>query len=96
MRTYDQIILKPLITEKSAVMKEYLNKVVFEVAPDANKIEIKKAVEDAFGVTVEAVNVINMKGKVKRLGRHLGKRRDWKKAIVTLSEDSSIEFFEGV
>ncbi len=96
MRTYNQIILKPLITEKSAVMKEYLNKVVFEVARDANKIEIKKAVEDAFGVTVEAVNVINMKGKVKRLGRHLGKRRDWKKAIVTLSEDSSIEFFEGV
>jgi large subunit ribosomal protein L23 len=96
VRTYNQIILKPLITEKNAVMKEYLNKVVFEVVPDANKIEIKKAVEDAFGVTVEAVNVINMKGKAKRLGRHLGKRRDWKKAIVTLSEDSSIEFFEGV
>ncbi len=96
MRPYNQVIIKPLITEKSAVMKEYLNKVVFEVTPDANKIEIKKAVEDAFGVTVEAVNVINMKGKIKRLGRHLGKRRDWKKAIVTLSEDSSIEFFEGV
>ncbi len=96
MRPYNQVILKPLITEKSAVMKEYLNKVVFEVARDANKVEIKKAVEDAFGVTVEGVNVINMKGKVKRLGRHLGKRRDWKKAIVTLSEDSSIEFFEGV
>jgi len=96
VRPYNQVIIKPLITEKSAVMKEYLNKVVFEVTPDANKIEIKKAVEDAFGVTVEAVNVINMKGKIKRLGRHLGKRRDWKKAIVTLSEDSSIEFFEGV
>lgn len=96
MRPYNKVILKPLITEKNAAMKEYLNKVVFEVAPDANKIEIKKAVEEAFGVTVEGVNVINMKGKVKRLGRHLGKRRDWKKAIVTLSEDSSIEFFEGV
>ena len=70
------------------------NKVGFEVAPDANKIEIKKAVEDAFQVAVESVNVLNVQGKLKRLGRNMGKRRDWKKAIVTLKEGSTIEFFE--
>ncbi len=96
MRPYNQIILRPLITEKNAILKELQNKVVFEVAKDANKIEIKKAIEEAFKVSVETVNVMNMKGKVKRMGRHLGKRRDWKKAIVTLAEGSTIEFFEGV
>lgn len=96
MKPYNQVILRPLITEKNTVLKELQNKVVFEVARDANKIEIKRAVEEAFKVSVEAVNVMNMKGKVKRMGRHLGKRRDWKKAIVTLAEDSTIEFFEGV
>jgi large subunit ribosomal protein L23 len=66
------------------------------VAPDANKIEVKKAVEEAFKVSVKGVNILNVRGKVKRLGRNVGRRRDWKKAIVTLNEGSTIEFFEGV
>lgn len=96
MRPYSKVILRPLLTEKNAALKQARNKVVFEVASDANKIEIKKAVEEAFKVSVEAVNVLNVHGKVKRLGRNMGRRRDWKKAIVTLKEGSSIEFFEGV
>lgn len=96
MRPYSKVIIRPLITEKNAGLKETENKVVFEVAPGANKIEIKKAVEEAFQVSVKAVNVINVRGKLKRLGRNMGRRRSWKKAIVTLKEGSSIEFFEGV
>lgn len=96
MRPYSKVILKPLLTEKNAALKEALNKVVFEVAPDANKIEIKKAVEEAFQVSVESVNVLNVRGKLKRLGRKVGRRRDWRKAVVTLKEGSTIEFFEGV
>jgi large subunit ribosomal protein L23 len=96
MRPYSKVIIKPLLTEKNAILKETLNKVVFEVAPDANKIEVKKAVEEAFKVSVDSVNILNVRGKVKRLGRSMGKRRDWKKAVVTLKEGSTIEFFEGV
>lgn len=96
MKPYGKIILRPLLTEKNALLKETQNRVAFEVAKDANKLEIKRAVEDAFKVSVEAVNVVNVKGKVKRLGRNLGKRRDWKKAVITLKEGSTIEFFEGV
>ncbi len=96
MKPYNKVILRPLITEKSALMKELENRVAFEVAPDANKIDVKHAVEEAFKVSVESVNILIIKGKVKRLGRNVGKRRDRKKAIVTLSEGNSIEFFEGV
>ena len=96
MRPYSKVIIRPLLTEKNAVLKEALNRVAFEVAPDANKIEIKRAVEEAFQVSVKAVNVLNVRGKLKRLGRNMGRRRDWKKAIVTLKEGSTIEFFEGV
>ncbi|MGD8353682.1 MAG: 50S ribosomal protein L23 [Pseudomonadota bacterium] len=96
MRPYSKVIIRPLLTEKNAKIKEAMNRVVFEVAPDANKIEIKKAVEEAFQVSVKSVNVLNVRGKLKRLGRNMGRRRDWKKAIVTLKEGSTIEFFEGV
>jgi len=96
MRPYSQVILRPLLTEKNAGLKETRNKVVFEVASDANKIEIKNAVEEAFKVSVLAVNVLNVQGKLKRLGRNMGRRRSWKKAIVTLKEGSTIEFFEGI
>ena len=96
MRPYSKVIIRPLLTEKNAALKESDNRVVFEVAPDANKIEIKKAVEEAFQVSVKSVNVLNVRGKLKRLGRKVGRRRDWKKAIVTLKEGSTIEFFEGV
>ena len=94
--SYD-IIRKPIITEQSMAETEE-KKYVFEVAKDANKIEIKKAVEEIFGVTVEKVNTINMQGKKKRLRTATpGSRPDWKKAIVKLTADSkSIEFFEGM
>jgi large subunit ribosomal protein L23 len=96
MRPYSKVIIRPLLTEKNAQMKEAENRVAFEVVPDANKVEIKKAVEEAFKVSVEAVNVLNVRGKIKRLGRNVGRRRNWKKAVVTLKEGSTIEFFEGV
>jgi len=96
MRPYSKVIIRPLMTEKNAKLKEDHNRVVFEVAPDANKIEIKKAVEEAFQVSVKSINVLNVRGKLKRVGRKMGRRRDWKKAIVTLKEGSTIEFFEGV
>jgi len=96
MRPYSKVIIRPLLTEKNAKMKDAENRVAFEVAPDANKIEIKRAVEEAFKVSVKAVNILNIHGKIKRLGKNIGKRRDWKKAVVTLKEGSVIEFFEGV
>ncbi len=92
---YD-IIIKPIITEQSMELQEG-RKYVFQVMKTANKSEIKKAVETVFGVKVKNVNTMNMLGKVKRQGVHKGKRPDWKKAIVTLTEDSkSIEFFENL
>ena len=96
MRPYSKVIIRPLLTEKNAKMKDTDNRVAFEVAPDANKIEIKKAVEEAFKVSVKGVNILNVRGKIKKLGKNIGRRRDWKKAIVTLQEGSVIEFFEGV
>jgi len=88
------IIRRPVITEKSTdLMAE--KKYVFEVDPRANKTEIKQAVEQIFGVKVEKVNTMNVRGKVKRFGRYSGRRRNWKKAIVKLTEDSkAIEVFE--
>ena len=93
---YD-IIKKPVITERS-MMGAQDNKYTFEVAVDAGKIEIKKAVEEIFGVKVAKVNTLNMQGKEKRTGRFpAGRRPSWKKAMVTLTEDSkTIEFFEGM
>ena len=89
---YD-IIKRPIITEKSMAQGD-----TFEVAKDANKIEIAKAVEEIFGVKVAKVNTLNMQGKEKRTGRYpAGRRPSWKKAMVTLTEDSkTIEFFEGM
>ena len=85
-----------MITEKSMDMQQQ-NKYVFIVDRRSNKTEIKKALESIFGVKVAKVNTINMRGKIKRMGRFEGKRPDWKKAIVTLTEDSkTIEFFEAL
>jgi large subunit ribosomal protein L23 len=97
MKTAYDIIKRPIITEQSmesAADKKY----TFEVAKDSNKIEIAKAVEEIFGVKVAKVNTLNMKGKEKRMGRYpAGRRASWKKAMVTLTDDSkSIEFFEGM
>ena len=97
MKTAYDIIMKPIITEQSmeaTADKKY----VFQVAIDANKIEIKKAVEEIFGVQVEKVNTIRMDGKAKRQGAaRPGRRANWKKAMVKLTADSkTIEFFEGM
>ena len=93
MRTAQDIILKPVITEDSM---DRLQANTFKVAKDANKIEIAKAVEELFNVKVAKVNTISVKGKQKRMGRSVGYRPDWKKAIVTLEGDKTIEFFEGL
>lgn len=97
MKTAYDVILAPIVTEKSMdLMNE--NKYTFRVNTKANKAEIKKAVEEIFdGVKVKSVNTMNMTGKTKRFGMYEGKRVDWKKAIVTLTDDSkTIEFFEGM
>ena len=96
MKTAYDIIIKPIITEQSMEATEE-KKYVFRVAMDANKIEIKKAIEEIFGVKVEKVNTIRMDGKEKRMGVHIGRRANWKKAMVKLPADSkTIEFFEGM
>ena len=90
-----EIIRRPLITEKTSIQKEIANQLTFEVDRRANRIEIKRAIETAFKVRVASVQTMQVKGKVKRRGRNLGKRRDWKKAIVTLMPGERIDFFEG-
>ena len=87
------ILIRPLITEKTTALME-TGKYVFMVAPTANKVEIAKAVAEIFKVKVESVNTVNVMGKVKRMGRNIGKRSDYKKAIVKLAAGETIEFFE--
>jgi large subunit ribosomal protein L23 len=94
MNQYD-IVVRPIVTEKSSLMKEGGNQYVFEVARTANKIEIAKAVEQLFKVKVVSVRVMNMEGKARRLGKHTGKKPDWRKAIVKLNPKDKIPFFEG-
>jgi large subunit ribosomal protein L23 len=94
MNEYD-VIRRPIITEKSSSLKEAGNQYVFEVQRDANKIEIKKAVEKLFKVKVVSVQVAPMLGKERRVGRFSGKKPDWKKAIVKLSPKDKITIFEG-
>lgn len=96
MRALHRIIRRPLITEKGTELKDHANQYVFEVTRDANKIEIKRAIETLFRVTVLQVRTISVKGKEKRVGRFVGRTPDWKKAVATLKEGDSIEFFEGV
>lgn len=90
------ILKRPLLTEKGTDQKEALNKYLFEVDLNANKIEVRNAVEKIFNVKVTDVHTVNVKGKAKRVGRYLGKRSDWKKAIVTLKAGEKIEIIEGV
>ena len=90
------VIRKPLLTEKGAYLNETANQVLLEVAPGANKIEVKRAVEEMFKVKVEKVATIRVRGKQKRLGRHEGVTRQWKKAIVTLKAGEKLDFLEGV
>ncbi|MBW2282890.1 MAG: 50S ribosomal protein L23 [Deltaproteobacteria bacterium] len=91
-----QVIRRPLITEKSTIERELQNIVTFEVDPRANKTEIRNAVETLFDVQVLEVRTSSVKGKKRRVGRNVGYRPNWKKARVKLREGDSIEFFEGV
>ena len=91
-----EIVRRPLITEKTTIQKEAFNQVTFEVNRKANRVEIKRAIEKIFNVRVAVVRTMQITGKVKRKGRILGKRKDWKKAIVTLMPGERIDFFEGV
>lgn len=95
MREVHDIIISPLVTEKSTTQREGQNQYSFKVDKKANKIEIKEAVERLFKVKVTEVRTTMIRGKVKRLGRRFGKRPDWKKAIVTVKEGDRIDFFEG-
>jgi large subunit ribosomal protein L23 len=93
----NQIIRRPLVTEKSTVMREDANVIAFEVDPKANKIQVKDAVEELFKVKVAEVRLFNVRGKVKRMGRFEGKRRDWRKAYVRLKAgEKAPDFIEGV
>jgi large subunit ribosomal protein L23 len=93
MKLPEEIIKRPLLTEKGTSMGEEGNKVLFEVEMHANKIEIRKAVEKIYSVKVSSVRTQIVRGKVKRLGRNVGKRPNWKRAVVTLAQGSSIDFF---
>ena len=96
MKEARSVVKRALITEKGTVLRETRNQYHFEVARDANKIEIKRAIEAIFSVKVGSVRTQQMSGKAKRQGRYVGKRSDWKKAIVTLLPDQKIELFEQV
>ncbi|UCF73873.1 MAG: 50S ribosomal protein L23 [Deltaproteobacteria bacterium] len=91
-----QIIKRPLVTEKGTKQKEQSNQLAFEVDRRANKIQVRNAVESIFKVKVLNVRVMNIKGKERRVGRNVGRRADWKKAIVRLAPGENIEFFEGI
>jgi large subunit ribosomal protein L23 len=95
MEVYD-IIRGPIVTEKTTLQKELNNQVSFKVDKRANRVEIKAAVEKNFNTRVKQVRTIQVKGKVKQRGRIIGKRPDWKKAVVTLMPGQRIDFFEGV
>jgi len=96
MRAPESIILRPIITEKSNTLQQQSNQVMFRVAKDANKIEIRQAVEKLFGVRVLEVRTYRSPYRWRRVGRNMGKRPSWKKAIVRLREGDKIEFFTGV
>jgi large subunit ribosomal protein L23 len=91
-----QVLLRPIITEKSSFQSDNLDRYTFEVDVRANKHQIKQAVELAFNVDVVAVNVIRVRGKQRRSGRLIGRTKDWKKAVVTLRPGQTIQIFEGV
>jgi large subunit ribosomal protein L23 len=88
------VLIQPLLTEKITSLREKTNTVGFIVHPDANRVQIKQAVESLLKVKVEKVNVLNIRGKVKRLGRFSGRRSDWKKAFVTLKKGEKLEMYE--
>ena len=94
MQNLLQVIKKPCLTEKGMTLQEMNNQVTFKVDKQANKVEIKTAVETVFNVKVTGVRTANVRGKKKRMGKFAGKRSDWKKAIVSLADGSNIDFLE--
>jgi large subunit ribosomal protein L23 len=95
MKSPQDVIQAPLISEKGTQLTESANQVLFKVRPDANKIEVKQAIETLFKVKVVQVRMARYLGKVRRIGRNMGRRPDWKKAYVTLKEGDKIDFFGG-
>jgi large subunit ribosomal protein L23 len=95
MATLFRTIVRPLMTEKTSAAYQDRGEYTFEVAPDANKHAIKAAIERLFGVKVTGVQTMNCRGKSRRIGSNVGRRANWKKAIVTLKEGDTIEIFEG-
>lgn len=96
MKDPRDVLIKPVITENSMLKMEESNTYTFKVAKNANKVEIRKAIEEIFNVKVDNVNTMNMRGKKRRLGRNEGTTASWKKALVRLAEGDSIEIFEGL
>jgi len=96
MKAPEEIVLRPMISEKSNMLQEEGNQVVFRVAKEANKIEIRTAVEKLFNVKVVSVRTCRTPSRMRRVGRNVGRRPSWKKAIVRLREGDKIEFFSGV
>ena len=96
MKDARTIVRRALITEKGTVLREVQNQYLFEVQRDANKIDIRRAIEVIFHVKVASVRTQQLKGKTRRQGRFVGKRSDWKKAIVTLKPDQKIDLFEQI
>ena len=96
MRNINEVIVRPLVTEKSHDMLDRFGAYTFVVAKEANKIEIAQAVEKQFNVKVSDVRTMRYAGKAKRMGKHAGRKASWKKAVVTLAQGDSIELFEGV
>ena len=96
MPALHQIVVRPVVTEKSSAAYQTRREYAFEVHPEANKHQIQRAVEELFGVKVLGVRTMRMPRKKRRVGRHEGRKPEWKKAIVRLAEGQTIEFFEGV
>jgi len=94
MNIYD-VLRAPRMSEKTLSLKEEANQFAFEVDPRANKIQVKESIEKSFKVSVLKVRTMNVRGKKKRLGRYQGRKSSWKKALVTLKEGDTIEYFEG-
>ncbi len=95
MATLFRTIVRPIMTEKTSAAYQDRQEYTFEVASDANKLAIRAAVQKLFGVTVTGVQTMNVRGKSRRVGQSIGKRANWKKAIVTLKEGDTIDIFEG-
>lgn len=94
MAELHDILIRPLITEKSTILTDDQNTYVFQVGLQANKVQIKQAIEQVFGVQVEDVRTVTVRGKTKRFGRYYGKRPNWKKAYVRLAEGDALNFFD--